>query len=61
MSENNETNIKQKRTSIAENQRETKKKPIGTVFIAVERKKEKICNKFVFRGGRKKIQKAECE
>jgi PncC family amidohydrolase len=35
----------------------TPKKPVGTVFIAVEGKKQKICKKFHFSGSRNTVRK----
>jgi nicotinamide-nucleotide amidase len=35
----------------------TPQKPIGTVFIAINSKNEKKCNKYIFKGGRKTIRK----
>ncbi len=34
----------------------SKRKPVGTVFIAISSKNKTICRKFFFKGGRTKIQ-----
>ncbi|MDD4939358.1 MAG: CinA family protein [Candidatus Omnitrophica bacterium] len=35
----------------------SKEKPVGTVFIAIDSKNKKICEKFIFSGGRSSIRK----
>lgn len=35
----------------------SKRKPVGTVFIAISSKNKTICRKFSLKGGRTKIQK----
>jgi nicotinamide-nucleotide amidase len=45
-------------TGIAGPTARTIHKPVGTVFISVDGKKQKICQEFHFQGSRKHIQKA---
>jgi nicotinamide-nucleotide amidase len=39
----------------------TKNKPVGTVFIAVNTKKKRICRRFHFKGSRAHIRSAACQ
>jgi len=44
-------------TGIAGPTGQTQQKPVGTVFIAINSKRRKICKKFNFKGGRETIRK----